>query len=101
MNFEETNDTVYCRFDGNLNTTVCADIAPTLAERIDAALAQHPEVNVVFDLKDTPYVVSAFLRLCVLYCKKVGKERFRVENASEDVRNIFDIAGLTGFLAPS
>ena len=98
MNFETTSDTIYCRFEGAVNTTICTEVSPVLAEHIDAALTQHSEINVIFDLQNAQYVCSAFLRLCVLYYKKVGRERFRVENASEEVRNIFDIAGLTNLL---
>ena len=101
MRFEETNDTIYCRFGENMNTIVCAEAAPVLAERIDTVLARTPGGNVVFDLKETRYICSGFLRLCILHGKKAGKERFRVENASDEVRNVFNMTGLTSLMSPS
>jgi anti-anti-sigma factor len=97
MNLEEINDTLYCRFEGNINATACADIGRTLTDYIDAALIRIPEINVVFDLKETRFIASSFLRLCVLCSKKVGKEHFRVENASEEIRNVFNIVGLADY----
>ena len=98
MKFEEIDGTIYCRFDESMNTNVCADASTMLEDTIDAALIQTPGIKVVFDMSETRYIASAFLRLCVLYNKKVGKENFRVENVSEDVRNVFNITGLTSML---
>jgi hypothetical protein len=98
MKFEETNDTIYCRFEGSINTTVCTNAGPVLADRINAAWIQNHGMSVVFDMKDAHYICSDFLRLCVLYSRKVGKERFRVENASEEIRNVFNIVGLPNML---
>ena len=98
MIFDENNDTIYCRFAGNLNTTTCAEVSSALSEHVDSALTRILDIKVVFDLANTHYVASSFVRLCVLYCKKVGKDRFRVENASVEIRNVFDIVGLTDLL---
>jgi len=98
MKFERIDDTIYCQFDESMNANVCADASTMLEEHIDTALAQMPGIKVVFDMSGTRYIASAFLRLCVLYHKKAGKENFRVENVSDDVRNVFDITGLTSIL---
>jgi anti-anti-sigma factor len=98
MNFEERDGTLYCRFDESMSANVCSEISTELADQIAAALVRTPDIKVVFDMSGTRYIASAFLRLCVLYHKKVGKGNFRVEHVSEDVRNVFNITGLTGML---
>ena len=92
--FEETSDTIYCRFSGDINSIACTDVSTVLAEHLDDVLTRKPGICVRFDLKETRYICSSFLRLCLLYCKKAGKEHFRIENASEDIKKIFGIAGL-------
>ena len=99
MKFEEIDNTLYCRFDENMNAHVCSNVSTALEDNIGAALKQTPGIQVVFDMSGTRYIASAFLRLCVLYHKKVGKENFRVENVSDDVRNVFNITGLTSMLS--
>ena len=99
MKFEEFDNTLYCRFDENMNANVCSTVSTALEDHIGAALTQTPGIKVVFDMSGTRYIASAFLRLCVLYHKKVGKENFRVENVSDDVRNVFNITGLTSMLS--
>ena len=98
MRFEEIDDTIYCRFEESMNTNVCAEAGTLLEDQIGAALTRTPGIKVVFDMSETHYIASAFLRLCVLYHKKVGKDNFRVENVSESVRNVFDVTGLTSIL---
>lgn len=98
MRFEEIDDSIYCRFAESMNTSECTEAGTLLEEHIGAALTRIPGIKVVFDMSETHYIASAFLRLCVLYHKKVGKDNFRVENISENVRNVFDITGLTSIL---
>ena len=98
MRFEEIDGTIYCRFDESMNTSVCTDAGALLEDHIGTALTRTPGIKIVFDMSETHYIASAFLRLCVLYHKKVGKDNFRVENVSESVRNVFDVTGLTSVL---
>lgn len=99
MLFEEQDDTLLCRFGDELNSETCETLAPRLAERIDRVLGTNPEANIVFDLRDTRYATSAFLRLCVLHCKRVGEKRFQVLNLNENVKRIFSTSGLLEIMA--
>ncbi|MCL2005149.1 MAG: STAS domain-containing protein [Planctomycetaceae bacterium] len=98
MKIDEIDGTIYCRFEESVNANVCSDVAHVLAEQIESALARTPGIKVVFDMNGTRYISSAFLRLCVLYHKKVGKENFRCENVSDDVQSVFLSTGLDGIL---
>lgn len=98
MNFEVIDNSLRCRFDEQLNTTVCAEIAGTLESRIDEFKKETPDGSVEFDMSKTQYICSAFLRLCLLHCKAFGRDRFLLRNLSGDVKQVFDIAGLSGVL---
>ncbi len=95
MKFEESEGTLRCRFEKELNSDVCSRIEGPLAERIEDGLKTDPELSLVFDLADVRYISSAFLRLCLYHCKRVGLNRFRIENCSEDIRKVYSIAGFT------
>lgn len=95
MNFSEENNTLICRFSGDLNGAVCDDIATELNDHVKTFLEDRDVAQIVFDLVDVHYISSAFLRLCLVYCKMVGPKNFQVQNSSPDVRSVFQIAGLT------
>lgn len=98
MNFEVIDNRLRCRFDNQLNTSVCAEIAGPLESRIDEFKKERPDGDIEFDMGETEYICSAFIRLCLFQCKSVGRDHFLLRNLSEDVRQVFDIAGLTGVL---
>lgn len=95
MEFSEDKNTLTCRFDGDLNSTICSDIEQPLRERIGAFLADQDHPRLVFDLSGVRYISSAFLRLCLCHCKAVGVGNFQVTNPSPEVAHVFAIAGFT------
>ncbi len=99
MQFEKTADTLKCIFESQLNTTVCTEIGPELANAVNTAVRESPGIRIEFDLERTEYICSAFLRLCLLHCKLVGVPRFRVSHASSNVKDVFDMAGLSEMMS--
>ena len=95
MNFEESGNTLRCRFSGDLGAEVCMLIDKELNNRVAGFLKDRDEYEIVFDLKGTRYMSSAFLRLCLFNCKIAGNKNFRIENTTEDLKRIFQIAGFT------
>lgn len=101
LTFEEDKNTLRCRFAGELNSDRCSEIEGDLATHITRSIKAEPSRRLVFDLSGTPYISSAFLRLCLFYCKKVGTENFVIEGASADLKKVFDIAGFTDLMRVS
>lgn len=101
LTFEEDKNTLRCRFAGELNSDRCAELEEDLAARIVPSIAAEPLRAIVFDLIETRYISSAFLRLCLFYCKKVGAERFAIEGASFDLKKVFEISGFTELMRVS
>lgn len=97
MLYEQKDGQLICRFDEELSTLACSQIAGELSRRI-AEVSQDANIKVVFDLADTSYIASAFLRLCVNHAKAL-KERFCIVNADQNIKDVFDIAGLTEVLS--
>jgi anti-anti-sigma factor len=99
MKYEQIDGTLFCRFDAEMDTISCTEITNELATQIDTAFQANPELKITFDLIETRYIASSFLRLCIQYCKKVGKEQLKIINVSDNIREVFEIAALTDVLS--
>lgn len=102
--FDPANQTLTCKFAGELNSKTCADLAPLmdrkLAEVIPDASAKTPSktVRVIFDLEQAPYVSSVFLRIVLLTARKVTHGNFSVVKACPFVKDLFRSSGLEQLL---
>lgn len=96
MIFEEQGNRLCVRFGPELNSEVCEEIENQLNEQIRTAVQKHPNLVLEFDLKNTQYVTSAFLRLCVFHAKQVGLKNFHLINPNESIRHVFEVSGLLG-----
>lgn len=95
MDFSENGDTLCCFFSGRLDGSVCSEIEPGLLCRVDNFKQNRPGIALVFDLAEVDYISSAFLRLCLIHCKSVGKNYFSVVNTSEEIHKVFHISGFS------
>ncbi|MDR0327687.1 MAG: STAS domain-containing protein [Planctomycetaceae bacterium] len=93
MNFSETGDTLYCLFSGRLDWMVSSEIERELLRRVSDFKEGRESVHLTFDLSEVVYVSSAFLRLCLICYKIVGKNSFNIINASDDIHSVFSISG--------
>jgi anti-anti-sigma regulatory factor len=93
MNFSEDDNTLHCLFSGRLDWTVCSEIERDLLQRVSNFKDNRGDVRLTFDLADVVYVSSAFLRICLICYKAVGKNCFSITNPSEDIYNVFRISG--------
>jgi anti-anti-sigma factor len=95
MNFSEIDNTLHCLFSGRLDWTVCSEIERDLLQRVSNFKDSRGNVQLTFDLADVVYVSSAFLRICLICCKTIGKHGFSITNTSEDIHNVFRISGFS------
>lgn len=98
FNFDEATQTLFCRFDGRMDT-VSADLA---AQQVNGKLSEMRGIaaisRIVFDLGAVDYVASSFLRLCIVAAKGVPKGNFSIINADPQVLKVFTITGLASIL---
>jgi len=93
MHFLETDNTLNCVFSDRLDGYACPEIERELSLRVANFKKGRQDAQLVFDLTDVIYISSAFLRICLIYCKTFGKHHFSVANVSEDIHKVFHISG--------
>jgi anti-anti-sigma regulatory factor len=56
------------------------------------------EYNIVFDLGETTYISSTFIRICLQTAQKVKPGKFSITNCDPLIKKVFKIAGLNDAL---
>ena len=98
MNFSEVDNTLTCSFSDRLDGSICVVIEQGLLKRITDFKKDREEVHLNFDLTGVVYVSSAFLRICLICCKALGKNCFSITNASDEIHHVFRISGFTDIM---
>ncbi|MDR3111022.1 MAG: STAS domain-containing protein [Planctomycetaceae bacterium] len=101
MKYEENKNTLICHFDMEVNTLVCNEISQALSDRVAEAQKRISDLRLDFDLSETRYICSLFLRLCLRYCKQVDTANFNVTNVSDDVYEVFETTAITDIISVS
>ncbi|MCR4891433.1 MAG: STAS domain-containing protein [Lachnospiraceae bacterium] len=93
INKNADGDKLTIALEGRLDTTT----APELEKDLKTSL--EPVKDLVFDLKDLQYISSAGLRVLLSAQKVMNKQGSMViRNASEDIKEIFDVTGFVDIL---
>ena len=82
------------RFEGKLTSDRCQAMAGEVEGEINNLLEENPGARLAFDLAGVDFVVSAFIRLCLLAGRRVPKGNFAIVHCRPEVRKIFSVAGL-------
>ena len=84
-------DEAVLKLGGHLNTNTAADLEEEALEPVFERTSK-----VVLDFADLEYLSSAGLRVLVATQKRVtaAEGTLRIVNASDDIREVFDITGL-------
>jgi hypothetical protein len=98
MEYKLESGTLTVFFDAEVNTTVCNAIKEELNATVATAVKDNLAVKVVFDLVNTTYIASSFLRLCISNHKVVTTGNFSIIHASDNIKEVFDISALTTIL---
>lgn len=101
MEFLESGGALRCLFTGRLDGTVCSEIEPDLYRRIAEFRRENAVAELIFDLAGVNYISSAFLRICLIHCKSIGKSRFSVVGTSEEIHKVFHISGFSEIMRVS
>jgi len=93
VNLSKIDNTLYCSFAKRLDGYVCAAFEQDLSVHVTEFKKSHEDARMVFDLDGVVFISSVFLRLCLIYLKTFGKDRFTIVNVSDDVRKAFHVSG--------
>ncbi|MCP4178549.1 MAG: STAS domain-containing protein [bacterium] len=88
LKIENNSEHVTCYFSGALNTEETIKVEPEVLNAVKNAKSVH------FDLKDTNYIASSFLRICGKVALHRDKDTFSIINVSQSVAKILKISGL-------
>ena len=98
FHFEESTQTLLCRFEGRLDTVMSGTVTEAFNAELSGLKGKTEMLKIVFDLKRVDYVASSFLRLSLLAAKGVKKGNFSIINADPQVLKVFKIARLSSLL---
>ncbi|HJO96032.1 MAG TPA: STAS domain-containing protein [Victivallales bacterium] len=88
LKIECNSEHVICYFSGALNTEETIKIETEVFNAVKDAK------SVYFDLKDTSYIASSFLRICGKVALHRDSSTFSIINVPENVAKILKISGL-------
>lgn len=94
---QSSADVIVTKETGRVALLIPASMDTAVTGRCEKALLEYltmPEGEIVFDMCQARFVSSSFLRICMMYLRKVGPARFKVVNMSPDVKKVFKLAGL-------
>ena len=91
---KETNGTgLVVTLGGRLDTTTAPELESTIKESLDGV------TELIVDCKELEYISSAGLRVLLSAQKIMNKQgRMVIRNASEEIKEIFDVTGFSDIL---
>lgn len=94
INVERDFELVTLGITGRLDTTTSPNLEPVISELSDDTK------ELVFDMSELEYISSAGIRVILGAYKKMNKNKgiMRIEKASEIVREVFEMTGLSQML---
>jgi len=91
----KTADTIRFDFEGRMDTIGSNDADLELEKAIfQIDETELSGIKITFDLKNVSFVSSAFMRICLKFAKKAGKDKFELINTNLNIKKTFKIAGL-------
>lgn len=100
LKFDQENNSILCAFSGKLDTNFTIEAEPKIETHFADSQHKSPgkSLMLIFDFKQVDFVTSSFIRICVKYSKRVGKENFSIIHTNPLIKKTFKIAGLDGEL---
>lgn len=74
---------------GSLNAATSAELETALASKLDGVS------EIRFDFAGLEYISSAGLRVLMMVYKRLGGKGVYIDNANEEIREVFDITGFS------
>jgi anti-anti-sigma factor len=108
VNFEydPSEKRLTCYFSGKLDTNVCQELGTLISQKLSSLPktgdpAFLPEDSIVFDLKETTFISSTFIRICMQAYRQAQKGKFSIINSTPFIKKTFKISGLDEMLRVS
>ena len=98
----QSDQTLTCTFEKNIDANVANTASKEIKNKLDELIGINNKSNdlkIVFDLSNTDYASSLFLRVVVMTANRISKDNFIITNANQFIRDLFKTSGLEKFIA--
>ena len=99
--YDPTEEVLICSFPEKVDANIANKIAQELKKKLDSLIGaeQNSEsFRAVFDLSNTDYASSLFLRVVVMTANRLSKGKMEIKGASRFIRDLFKTSGLEQFI---
>lgn len=101
ISYDEKAGVLACELAARMATAESTEFSASIEAQLAAIAEQGRDittVRIVLDMSAVEYVSSAFLRICVMLAKSVGKRNLSIVKTSPTVNKIFKMAGFDELL---
>jgi acetyl-CoA synthetase len=99
--FSAPSNTLTCSFGKKLDANITNELSSQMKSKIDEIIGKDKksdDLKIIFELKNTDYISSLFLRLVVMTAGRVSKNNFQVKNVNQFISDLFKTSGLDQFI---
>jgi len=99
--FNPGTNTLTCFLKGKFGADVNDSFAAQLSVKMEESSMALPDpgaLKICFDLTNTVFISSSFIRICMITSRKVSPGHFSIVNAIPVIKKTFKIAGLDELL---
>ena len=94
FDYDKNKNQLICKFDERMDSLSSPIAEKEISQKIDELSADFTgTMNLVFDLNKVDFVSSAFMRVCIIFAKKIKKENFKIINTKLMIKKTYKIAG--------
>jgi anti-anti-sigma factor len=101
FNFLHKKNILICIFEKRIDANIANEVSSKIKLKIDELVGQNTNsdnLKIIFDLKNTDYVSSLFLRVVVITAHQLNNDNFTIINANQFVKDLFKTSGLDKFI---
>ncbi len=101
FNYDPSKELLTCVFLVKIDTDAANKIANQIKDEIDELVGvkeKSESLKVIFDLSETDYASSLFLRVVLMTANRLGKGNFEVLGANQFIRDLFKTSGIDQFI---
>ena len=108
--FEKDKQTLICKFSVRMDSENSPAAALMIDEKLEELLNKNEiqisaensnkfeNLKIIFNLQNVNFVSSAFMKICIIFTKKVHPESFSIINTHPFIKKTFKIAGLDNMM---
>jgi anti-anti-sigma factor len=100
---DPATNTMTCTFGTRMDAGACTEIMTLITTKLGETgqTGENTRKTVLFNMNNTTYISSAFIRICLSTYHLCGKGNFAIINCDPFLKKTFKIAGLDDLLTVS